>query len=164
MPTTRYADGAPCWTDLGTPDLDGAVEFYTGLFGWEYVAGGPETGGYGTFTLDGKTAGGAMTVTEEQGEPSWSVYFRSPDADATAQAVERAGGTVPFPRWTSWTSAGWPDSRTGPGPSSASGSRGRTRAWGRWVSRAACAGPSCTPRTCPRPPRSTTRSSDGRPP
>ncbi|MEE1770740.1 VOC family protein [Streptomyces sp. JV185] len=97
MLTTRYADGAPNWTDLGTPDPDGAVEFYTGLFGWEYVPGGPETGGYGMFTLDGKTAGGAMTLTQEQGEPSWSVYFRSSDADATAQAVERAGGTVPFP-------------------------------------------------------------------
>ncbi|MET9657269.1 VOC family protein [Streptomyces sp. NPDC006510] len=95
MLTTRYVDGAPNWTDLGTPDLDGAVEFYTGLFGWEYVAGGPETGGYGIFTLDGKTVAGAMTVTEEQAAPSWSVYFRSADADATAQAVERAGGTVP---------------------------------------------------------------------
>lgn len=96
MLTTRYVDGAPNWTDLGTPDLDGAVDFYTGLFGWEYAAGGPETGGYGMFTLDGKTVGGAMTVTEEQGEPSWSVYFRSSDADATAHAVEQAGGTVPF--------------------------------------------------------------------
>ncbi|MFF1646499.1 VOC family protein [Streptomyces sp. NPDC058240] len=96
MLTTRHVDGAPNWTDLGTPDLDRAVEFYTGLFGWEYVAGGPETGGYGMFTLDGKTVAGAMTVTEEQAEPSWSVYFRSADADATARAVEQAGGTVPF--------------------------------------------------------------------
>lgn len=38
MLTTRYVDGAPNWTDLGTPDLDGAVDFYTGLFGWEYAA------------------------------------------------------------------------------------------------------------------------------
>ncbi|MFI5770193.1 VOC family protein [Streptomyces sp. NPDC051658] len=96
MLTTRHVDGAPNWTDLGTPDLDRAVEFYTGLFGWEYVAGGPETGGYGMFMLDGKTVAGAMTVTEEQAEPSWSVYFRSADADATARAVEQAGGTVPF--------------------------------------------------------------------
>ncbi|MER5615508.1 VOC family protein [Streptomyces sp. NPDC002215] len=96
MLTTSYVDGAPDWIDLGTPDLDGAVDFYTGLFGWEYVAGGPETGGYGMFTLDGKTVAGAMTVTEEQAAPSWSVYFRSSDADATARAVEQAGGTVPF--------------------------------------------------------------------
>ncbi|MFJ7494218.1 VOC family protein [Streptomyces sp. NPDC097727] len=96
MLTTRFVTGAPNWIDLGTPDLDGAIAFYTGLFGWEYRAGGPGTGGYGMFTLDGKTAGGVMTVTEEQAKPSWSVYFQSPDADATANAVEQAGGSVPF--------------------------------------------------------------------
>ncbi|WP_327371403.1 VOC family protein [Streptomyces sp. NBC_01217] len=96
MLTTRFVTGAPNWIDLGTPDLDGAIAFYTGLFGWEYLAGGPETGGYGMFTLGGKRVGGAMTVSEEQAKPSWSVYFRSSDADATAKAVQQAGGSVPF--------------------------------------------------------------------
>ncbi|MEU9203805.1 VOC family protein [Streptomyces sp. NPDC048332] len=96
MLTTRFVDGAPNWMDLGTPDLEGAVAFYTALLGWEYEAGGPETGGYGMFLLDGKTVGGAMTVTEEQAKPSWSVYFRSADVTATAQAVRDAGGAVPF--------------------------------------------------------------------
>ncbi|MFD0022634.1 VOC family protein [Streptomyces sp. NPDC058382] len=96
MLTTRFVDGAPDWMDLGTPDLDGATAFYAALFGWEFEAGGPETGGYGMFTLDGRTVGGAMTVGEEQGRPSWSVYFQSRDADATAQLVRKAGGTVPF--------------------------------------------------------------------
>ncbi|MFB6716784.1 MULTISPECIES: VOC family protein [unclassified Streptomyces] len=96
MLTTRFVTGAPNWIDLGTPDLAGAIAFYTGLFGWEFLAGRPETGGYGKFTLDGRTVGGAREVTEEHAKPSWSVYFRSPDADATAQAVERAGGSVPF--------------------------------------------------------------------
>ncbi|MEU6018625.1 VOC family protein [Streptomyces sp. NPDC047515] len=96
MLTTRFVTGAPNWIDLGTPDLDGAIAFYSGLFGWEFLAGGPETGGYGMFTLDGRTVGGAMEVTEERAKPSWSVYFRSPDADATARAVEQAGGSVPF--------------------------------------------------------------------
>lgn len=96
MLTTRFVDGAPNWMDLGTPDIDGAAAFYTALLGWEYEAGGPETGGYGMFTLGGRPAGGVMTVTEEQAKPSWSVYFRSADADATAQLVEKSGGTVPF--------------------------------------------------------------------
>ncbi|MFJ6462859.1 VOC family protein [Streptomyces sp. NPDC091387] len=96
MLTTRFVDGAPNWMDLGTPDLDGATAFYTALLGWGYEAGGPETGGYGMFTLDGKSVGGAMTVTEEQAKPSWSVYFRTTDADATAQLVEKSGGTVPI--------------------------------------------------------------------
>ncbi|WUW20273.1 VOC family protein [Streptomyces sp. NBC_01463] len=96
MLTTRFVDGAPNWMDLGTPDLEGATAFYTALLGWDYEAGGPETGGYGMFMLNGKTVGGAMTVTEEQAKPSWSVYFRSADVDATAQAVEKAGGAAPF--------------------------------------------------------------------
>lgn len=97
MLTTDFVTGSPNWLDLGTPDLDGATAFYRGLFGWEFVPGGPETGGYGMFVLDGKSVAGAMTVPPEQVKSSWSVYFRTPDADATAKSVEQARGAVPFP-------------------------------------------------------------------
>lgn len=96
MITTDFVTGGPSWMDLGTPDLDGAISFYGGLFGWTFQSAGPEFGGYGMFQLGGKTAAGAMTVTAEQGGPAWSVYFQSPDADATAKAVEQAGGSVLF--------------------------------------------------------------------
>ncbi|WP_299534675.1 VOC family protein [uncultured Streptomyces sp.] len=92
-----FVPGAPNWIDLGTPDLDGATAFYREVFGWDLVPGGPETGGYGMYTLDGRTVAGVMTVTEEQAGPSWSVYFQTPDVDATAKAVSSAGGNVPFP-------------------------------------------------------------------
>ncbi|MFG2925168.1 VOC family protein [Streptomyces sp. NPDC048305] len=92
-----FETGVPNWIDLGTPDIDAATGFYGGLFGWELVPGGPETGGYGTYQLRGKTVAGVMTVPTEQGKPAWSVYFRTPDADATARAVEKAGGTAAFP-------------------------------------------------------------------
>ncbi|MEU5719379.1 VOC family protein [Streptomyces sp. NPDC020403] len=91
-----FVTGAPNWIDLGTPDLDAATAFYHGLFGWELVPGGPETGGYGTYRLNGRTVAGAMTVPEDQGKPAWSVYFQTPDADATARTVEQAGGTAAF--------------------------------------------------------------------
>ncbi|MFF8914363.1 VOC family protein [Streptomyces sp. NPDC015032] len=96
MLTTRGVTGEPNWIDLGTPGLDGAIAFYSGLFGWEYRPGGPETGGYGLFTLGGKTVGGVTAVTAEHAKPSWSVCFRSPDAHVTAKAVEQAGGSVRF--------------------------------------------------------------------
>ena len=35
-----------------------------------------------------------MQTTPEQGPPSWTVYFQSPDADATARAAEQAHGAV----------------------------------------------------------------------
>ncbi|WP_031088855.1 VOC family protein [Streptomyces sp. NRRL WC-3549] len=92
-----FETGAPNWTDLGTPDVDAATEFYRGLFGWELVRGGPETGGYGMYQLRGKTVAGVMTVPQDQGKPAWSVYFQTPDAEATARTVEQAGGTAAFP-------------------------------------------------------------------
>ncbi|WP_228989297.1 VOC family protein [Streptomyces sp. DH8] len=91
-----FLDGAPDWVDLGTPDLDGAAAFYRELFGWGLVPGGPEVGGYGMFTLDGRYVGGVMTVPEEQAPSAWSVSFQSPDVAATAAAVERAGGSAAF--------------------------------------------------------------------
>ncbi|MGW6459652.1 VOC family protein [Streptomyces sp. NPDC055078] len=96
MLTTRYVTGAPNWIDLGTPDIDAANRFYGGLFGWTFQSAGPEAGGYGMYQLDGQTAAGAMTVPPEQGPPAWNVYFQSPDADATAEAVRKGGGTVPL--------------------------------------------------------------------
>ncbi|MFI1014968.1 VOC family protein [Streptomyces sp. NPDC020965] len=96
MLTTRYVTGSPNWLDLGTPDLETATAFYGGLFGWEFRSAGPDAGGYGMFQLDGRTAAGGMTVPPEQGPPSWNIYFQSPDADATADAVRGGGGTVLF--------------------------------------------------------------------
>ncbi|MEU6687467.1 VOC family protein [Streptomyces sp. NPDC046832] len=94
MLTTRYVTGAPNWIDVGAPDIDGAAAFYGALFGWRFQPGGPEVGGYGLFRLGGRTAAGGMQTTPEQGPPSWTVYFQSPDADATARAAEQARGAV----------------------------------------------------------------------
>ncbi|MCM1940875.1 VOC family protein [Streptomyces sp. G3] len=94
MLTTRYVTGAPNWLDVGTPDLDGATSFYGGLFGWRFRSAGPEAGGYGFFELDGRIVAGGMRTTEEQGPPSWTVYFQAPDAGAAAKASEEARGGV----------------------------------------------------------------------
>lgn len=94
MLTTRFVTGSPIWVDLGTPDLDGAREFYRALFGWEFAPAGPEAGGYGMFTRRGGTVAGGMTVPPEQGGSAWTLYFRSPDAEAAATAVRAGGGSV----------------------------------------------------------------------
>lgn len=96
MLTTDYKDGSPNWVDLGTPDIGAAAGFYGALFGWDYQAGGEEVGGYGMFHLGDKTAAGGMTVPTDQSPPAWTVYFQTPDVDATAAAVTAAGGTVTF--------------------------------------------------------------------
>jgi predicted enzyme related to lactoylglutathione lyase len=94
MLTTRFVDGAPNWIDVGTPDIDGARSFYGGLFGWRFRSAGPGAGGYGFFQLDGRTVAGGTRTTPEQGPPSWTVYFRSADAEATAKTAEQAHGGV----------------------------------------------------------------------
>ncbi|WP_228973793.1 VOC family protein [Streptomyces sp. DH12] len=97
MPTPRPLPGSPAWIDLGTPDLDGARTFYGELFGWDLAPAGPETGGYGMFRRAGASVAGAMTVPPEHGNgggSAWTLYFRTPDADATATAVRAGGGSV----------------------------------------------------------------------
>ena len=46
MEVERYEHGVPSWVDLGTPDIPKAIEFYSGLFGWQIEQGPPEAGGY----------------------------------------------------------------------------------------------------------------------
>ncbi|MGW2619475.1 VOC family protein [Streptomyces sp. NPDC001500] len=94
MLTTRFVDGAPNWIDVGTTDIDGATAFYRALFGWSFRSAGPDAGGYGFFQLDGRTVAGGMQTTPEQGPPSWTVYFATADARATAKAAEQAHGRV----------------------------------------------------------------------
>ncbi|MEU2775892.1 VOC family protein [Streptomyces sp. NPDC007162] len=94
MLTTRFVNGAPNWVDLGTPEIDGAVSFYHGLFGWQFQSAGPDAGGYGFFQLDGRTVAGGVQTAPEQGPPAWTVYFRSDDAQATAKTAEQAHGGV----------------------------------------------------------------------
>ncbi|MFH7596761.1 VOC family protein [Streptomyces racemochromogenes] len=97
MLTSTQVPGGLNWLDLATPDIDAAVAFYEGVFGWEFVTAGPEAGGYGFLWKDGRTVAAVGPLTEEGARSAWTVYFRTVDADATAEAVERAGGTVRFP-------------------------------------------------------------------
>ena len=95
MLTTNYVPGAPNWVDLATPDVDAAVAFYGPVFGWEFQSAGPDAGGYGMFTTAGKTVGAVGPMMGEPGAaPAWTLYFHTPDADATAGAVTQAGGAV----------------------------------------------------------------------
>ncbi|MDO5068502.1 MAG: VOC family protein [Propionibacteriaceae bacterium] len=90
-------EGGPIWIDLGTHDLDGAIEFYTALLGWEFGEGSEQFGGYRMIHKDGLPIGGAMTTlmgpegptTEPQGPTAWSVYLRTANIEQTlAKAVE----------------------------------------------------------------------------
>jgi predicted enzyme related to lactoylglutathione lyase len=112
MLTTKYLPGAPNWVDLGTPDVDAAARFYGALFGWQFQSAGPDAGGYGMFTLGGKTVAAVGPLAEQGAASSWTLYFETADANATADAVKQAGGTVraePFDVFTAGRMAQFTD-------------------------------------------------------
>ncbi|MFD4628658.1 VOC family protein [Streptomyces sp. NPDC058284] len=96
MLNNRFTTGAPVWVDMCAPDLGGVGDFYRSLFGWELQRGGADVGGYSQYQLSGRTVAGAMALPAEEGSPAWTVYFRTPEVDATAKAVEQAGGSTLF--------------------------------------------------------------------
>jgi hypothetical protein len=85
----------PAWVDLSSADTAGSRGFYSKLFGWQIdVNPDPKYGGYGRATMLGRDAAG-ITPTQAKEQPTaWSFYIHTDDADATARAVEAAGGKI----------------------------------------------------------------------
>ena len=88
-----YAPGVPCWASLATPDVDVARTFYSGVLDWQIAPIYAATGAHATAMVDGGSVAGIGPL---RGAPvsSWTLYFASDDADATAAAITAAGGTV----------------------------------------------------------------------
>ncbi|CCK32201.1 hydroxylase [Streptomyces davaonensis JCM 4913] len=87
--------GGPCWTELGTSDLEAAKSFYTRLFGWRTETDPrQEAGGY-TMAHLGDAAVAALSPLYQESQPvAWNVSFRVADVDATAAQAEASGATV----------------------------------------------------------------------
>jgi uncharacterized protein len=92
---TAWADGTPCWVDLGVDDIGQASAFYAGLFGWDVQAGPPEAGGYALCMKNGRAVAGIGPRQGPPGTPpAWTTYLASSDADDSAAKVKAAGGQV----------------------------------------------------------------------
>ena len=92
---TPWPDGTPCWVDLGTTDIAKAISFYSSEFGWDAQQGGPEMGGYTRAQLDGRNVAGiGPNMSQPEAPSAWATYFAARDADAAAERVTRAGGSV----------------------------------------------------------------------
>jgi predicted enzyme related to lactoylglutathione lyase len=84
--------GAPIWFDLASSDIEASTRFYEGVFGWLAAPAPAEFGGYVNFEKNGVLVAGMMP--SHSGPDGWTVYLRTADAAATAEAVGAAGGTV----------------------------------------------------------------------
>jgi predicted enzyme related to lactoylglutathione lyase len=88
--------GALTWNELATKDVERAMDFYAGLFGWRYerLQGGEITY-YVIF--NGDRSNGGM---REQGEaeasipPNWVPYFATESVDTTIATATGLGGNV----------------------------------------------------------------------
>ena len=92
-----YIPGVPCWVDTSQPDPEAAVEFYRGLFGWEFddvMPPGSETK-YFMARIRGGDVAAVGSIPE--GAPqmaTWNTYVWVEDADETASKIRDAGGTT----------------------------------------------------------------------
>jgi predicted enzyme related to lactoylglutathione lyase len=96
--TLVNAAGALTWTDLNTPDMDAAAEFYSALFGWdtEKMDTPPDTPGYTIIRNGGRSNGGMMELTgDQEGIPAhWLPYFAVESTDAAVERLSELGGEV----------------------------------------------------------------------
>ena len=83
------------WNELATPDPEGALAFYAGLFGWESPSS-MDMGEYGTyhFVAHGGQQIGAIYPLQGEGRAAWTFYVRVPDVRAAAAAITTHGGAI----------------------------------------------------------------------
>lgn len=95
--TGNPATGTPTWVDLGIPDLERAKEFYGAIFGWEFLQGPPESGGYTMCLVRGKQVAALMPNPDTAASGYWwNTYFATDDVDGCVKRIHDAGGTTPM--------------------------------------------------------------------
>ena len=111
----HYLPGVPCWVDTSQPEPEAVLDFYSGLFGWEFESVMPADVP-GEYFMARKGGGNVAAVGSiPQGAPQmamWNTYVAVASADETAAKVRDAGGTVamePFDVMSSGRMAGFMD-------------------------------------------------------
>jgi uncharacterized protein len=106
-----YIPGVPCWVETSQPDPESAIDFYGGLFGWEFEDPMPPSSEGKYFIARGESASSSIFDTSgdlrsgdvaavrsipEAAPPRamWNTYFWVDSADQAASKVRAAGGDV----------------------------------------------------------------------
>ena len=96
-PRDGYIPGVPCWLDTSQPDPEAAVDFYSGVFGWEFedVMPAGSEGKYFIARLNGGDVAAVGSIPESVPKTTmWNTYVWVDSADETASRVRDAGGGV----------------------------------------------------------------------
>ena len=96
-----YPAGVPCFVDTLTADLDTAMGFYGGIFGWEFAGPGAmpgdPPGDYYVARLHGDDVAGLGTLPASGAAPTppgWNTHVAVDSVGETADRARAAGGTV----------------------------------------------------------------------
>jgi hypothetical protein len=95
----HYPAGVPCWVETLQPDDAAARAFYGALFDWEFEGPGPIPGDppadYWVARVRGRdVAGVGGTPSGVEIPVAWNTHVSVASADAAADAVLKAGGSV----------------------------------------------------------------------
>jgi uncharacterized protein len=92
-----YIPGVPCWVDTSQPDPEAAVDFYRGLFGWEFEDVMPpgSEGKYFMARLRGGDVAAVGSIPEAAPPTAlWNTYIWVDSAEDAVSKVRDAGGNV----------------------------------------------------------------------
>jgi uncharacterized protein len=92
-----YIPGVPCWVDTSQPDPAAVLDFYGGLFGWEFEDMMPpgSEGRYVNARLRGLDVAAIGSIPEGLPQVAqWNSYIAVESADDAAARVADAGGTA----------------------------------------------------------------------
>lgn len=106
-----YVPGVPCWVDASEPDPDAAIDFYGGLFGWQFEDAMPpssegryfiarcEATSSSIFNTLGELLSGDVAAVRSIPDAApataiWNTYFWVDSADGVESKVRDAGGRV----------------------------------------------------------------------
>lgn len=95
-PAAAGTPGHVGWHELHAGELDSALAFYSGLFGWTKDEAFPmgEMGVYQTFAAGGVLCGGMMTKMPQTPVSFWLYYFNVDSVEAAMARVKTAGGQI----------------------------------------------------------------------
>ena len=90
--------GKVIWHDLLTHDAGAALEFYGGLFGWDFEESEEAPGRYWDITREGQAIGSVFAANaDELDSPLWLVSLSVPDVDGSVSKAGGLGASVAVP-------------------------------------------------------------------
>jgi predicted enzyme related to lactoylglutathione lyase len=85
--------GAFVWNELNTTDPEGAIPFYSGLFGWKIEQAEGSAEPYLSIKNGDANNGGIRALGQPGVPPNWLVYFGVQDIDEAIAKVQELGGS-----------------------------------------------------------------------